>query len=493
MNAILIALFVVSLCNTANAGLSGAARGPLVLQNGGTDRDKTLVMAASVKTKSNDMLAASSANFLAAFLTRHGGAACIMGGVMAHFIFGSLYCSPNFATYSPPSLRFFDGLQHEGQQSDLNLCLPLTLVAQCFAMPVGTIVVKSLGPRKTMLLGSLIVSAGVFLSSYANSLATFLFFYSIVFGIGVGLGYTAPMIAGWKWMPQSKGLVSGGILTGFGAGGFIFNLVGTMLANPKGLNPVNGAFPQEVYDNFPKMLRTLATIYMIMSLVASSLISEPGISATLSSPSQKISQPEVPGIGVADALKTPQFWLMWCMIAMSAGAGLNVASTYKSFAVASPALSGDGFQALVGGLGALANGFGRIFWGTLSDKIGFKQSFAILTLLQALVHAYYPATATSKPLFAIFTCLCYFFLAGNFALMPPSIQKLYGPLNGSLIYGLIYSAFGTASIGSTYMNKLLKATLGYDGVFKVLSLFSIMAAMLTSQLQPLKSFPGSTI
>lgn len=460
------------------------------------ERERLAVVAAAAvqsqgksKGKGKGVTMEGPSNKKDGLLFKYAGASCILGGALAHVVFGTLYCWSNFASYSPPSLRYFDGLQHSGGQPDANFALPLTLVAQCLSMPVGTIVVKSLGSRKTMLLGGLVVAAGVYLSSYATSLATFLFFYSFMFGTGVGLGYTAPMIAGWKWMPQSKGLVSGGILTGFGAGGFVFNLVGTMLANPKGLNPVNGVFPQEVYDNFPKMLRTLAVVYAGMAIVASTLIIEP----VAPKEQQAQLQPEAPGVSVTDALKTSQFWLMWLMIVASASAGLNVASTYKQYAGISPALAGDGFQSLVGGLGALANGFGRIFWGTLSDKIGFKQSFVLLTLLQALVHGYYPATAHSKTLFGLFTCLCYFLLAGNFALMPPSIQRVFGARNGALIYGLVYSSFGVASIGGTYLNKILKESLGMDGVFRVLSLLSIVAAILTAQLQPLKSFPGSTI
>lgn len=86
------------------------------------------------------------------------------------------------------------------------------------------------------------------------------------------------------------------------------------------------------------------------------------------------------------------------MIVSSASAGLNVASVYKQFAAGATALSGDGYQALVGGIGALCNGLGRLFWGTLSDKIGFKTSFISLTLLQSLLHLSYSASASSKVL-----------------------------------------------------------------------------------------------
>lgn len=69
------------------------------------------------------------------------------------------------------------------------------------------------------------MALGVFLSSYAPNLAVFMFCYSLLFGGGVGLAYTAPMVNGWKWFPDKKGLVSGAVVAGFGSGGFVFNQV----------------------------------------------------------------------------------------------------------------------------------------------------------------------------------------------------------------------------------------------------------------------------
>lgn len=69
------------------------------------------------------------------------------------------------------------------------------------------------------------MALGVFLSSFAPNLATFMLCYSFLFGAGVGLAYTAPMVNGWRWFPDKKGLVSGAVVAGFGAGGFVFNQV----------------------------------------------------------------------------------------------------------------------------------------------------------------------------------------------------------------------------------------------------------------------------
>jgi hypothetical protein len=42
-----------------------------------------------------------------------------------------------------------------------------------------------------------------------KELSQFILFYAITFGSGVGIAYTAPMAAGWKWFPDKKGLVTG--------------------------------------------------------------------------------------------------------------------------------------------------------------------------------------------------------------------------------------------------------------------------------------------
>jgi MFS transporter, OFA family, oxalate/formate antiporter len=330
------------------------------------------------------------------------GTLCVLGGTLAHFTFGSVYCWGNFNSYAPHYLK-----------SDF--IFPLTIVAQCFTMPFGPLITRKYGARKSALIGSWIMSFGVYFSSFATDLHTFTFCYSIMVGCGIGIAYTAPMVAGWSWLPNSKGFVSGAVLTGFGLGGFFFNLVGSNMVNPLGIDPVRGRFPDEIHDSFPLMLRNLASIYSAISLVGCILITEPPkVVISLDEETdyendkdkdKRDLSTELLGVTIAEAIKTPQFWLMWAMIITSASAGLNVASMYKQFAAISPQLKGDSYQALTGGMGALFNGFGRLFWGSVSDKIGFKLSFTILTVSQALLQMVYPYSQSSKVRYTLFLFL----------------------------------------------------------------------------------------
>ena len=54
-------------------------------------------------------------------------------------------------------------------------------------------------------------------------------------GLGSGMCYLVPLICGWEWFPQNKGLVTGCVLGGFGFGSFIFAQVSTKLVNPENI------------------------------------------------------------------------------------------------------------------------------------------------------------------------------------------------------------------------------------------------------------------
>jgi hypothetical protein len=141
------------------------------------------------------------------------------------------------------------------------------------------------------MLGCWLTAAAVYMSSYQKTLGSFILFYSFLFGTGAGLAYTSPMAAGWKWLPNHKGLVTGGVLASFGAGGFLFSMIGSKHVNPSGLNPVEGRFPPEVYERFPSMLRKLAVMYAVVSFIGSCFVTEPAPVQASSVPAAVVASP----------------------------------------------------------------------------------------------------------------------------------------------------------------------------------------------------------
>jgi len=421
--------------------------------------------------------------------SRWNGPLCILGGALGHLALGTLYCWGNFLSYIPPKLRFLDGGDRVGQP-DAIYVVSLSLVAQALAMPFGPTLTSKFGASGAFLFGTWMMAFGTYMASFfTEDLKKYMIFYSLFFGAGSGFAYTAPMSAGWKWLPHSKGLVSGGILTGFGFGGFIFALIGSSIANPNGFDKdlETGRFPVSVYKNFPKMLRRLAVVYAGLSLVGSLMLTEPKTDndTDTSSESAKKGSVIAPGYTIRQAVCTRQFWTMWAMVVCSATCGLNTASIYKQFAGSEPNLHGDTFQATVGGIAAIFNGTGRLAWGLLSDAIGFKNSFTILTIIQGIFMGVYKYSAARRSTFLANTCALFFCLAGNLALMPAAVQRVFGPNRGAAIYGVMFSAFAVASTVGSTVTKKLAVSIGWSGVFTTLATMSLVATAITQTLTPL--------
>ena len=118
-------------------------------------------------------------------------------------------------------------------------------------------------------------------------------------------------------------------------------------------------------------------------------------------------------------------------------------------------------------------------------------------------------------LFVAMTCLSFFTLAGNFALAPPAVQRLFGPKKGALIFGVLFSAFGVASVGGNflsavsiyiclsngilnisefkYISQALLSRFGWNGIFRALSLLSLLAALITTALRPVGTYSESSV
>ena len=330
---------------------------------------------------------------------------------------------------------------------------------------------------RSMMVGSLTMSLGVFLSSFSKKLSSFLLTYCVLFGLGTGLCYTSPIVAGWRHLPEKKGLVSGCVLGGFGLGGFVFNMVGSALSNPKqlSLDPETKLFPEEVYANFSPMLRKLSLIYAAMQLTGAALMKLskiPPAPPKSNGPSDR---------KLITCIFSRDFLLLWTCIVLSSTAGLNTVSVYKMFGNQHPSLKSDTFLAAVGGVGSVANGVGRTGWGALQDKLGFRKLFTGLTLIQATTTLMYRYTVHSRPLFTFATMVLFCCLGGNFAMAPGACAKLFGAQMGPKVFAVLFSGFATAAIGGSALNKALMSS-GFSATFKVMAFASVAAAALVTSL-----------
>ena len=96
-------------------------------------------------------------------------------------------------------------------------------------------------------------------------------------------------------------------------------------------------------------------------------------------------------------------------------------------------------------IASIFNGLGRLFWASVSDKIGRKNVFLIMFASQAILYVLMPQIR-GQLLFTILGCYLLACYGGGFATMPAFAADAFGPKNIGRIYGMMLTAWGVAGI-----------------------------------------------
>ena len=129
---------------------------------------------------------------------------------------------------------------------------------------------------------------------------------------------------------------------------------------------------------------------------------------------------------------------------------LNVTAGAALISVAAPLAQeltqvGPALGAVAVCLISLFNGAGRLFWGTMSDRIGRSRAFMAMFLLQAIAFALLPVTDQFWLLLVpvALIALCY---GGGFGTMPAFATDVFGAKNAGTIYGAMLTAWSAGAI-----------------------------------------------
>jgi MFS family permease len=116
------------------------------------------------------------------------------------------------------------------------------------------------------------------------------------------------------------------------------------------------------------------------------------------------------------------------------------------------------------GLLSLFNIGGRIFWASLSDRIGRKPTYTVFFALGMLLYAAAPSAGASGSLalFVAIFCIILTMYGGGFATIPAYIADLFGVGNVSAIHGRLLTAWSTAGIlGPVLVNYVREFQIGH--------------------------------
>jgi MFS family permease len=330
--------------------------------------------------------------------------------------------------------------------------------------------------------GFLISALGLYLRQYWLVVVG----YGFVGGIGLGIGYISPVSTLIKWFPDRPGLATGIAIMGFGGGALIASpLTQQLLAafGGSGANPdVNG---------IAQTFLVMGLIYAVFMSMGWLLIRVPpddwkpaGWDPTQARQSTMISRGNV---SARNAIKTPQFWLLWVVLCFNVTAGIGILERANPiftdfFRDSTPAetigAAAVGFVAIL----SLANSLGRILWSSLSDYLGRKNMYRIYLGVGALLYlALTLMTNGNRVLFLICTILILSFYGAGFATVPAYLRDLFGTYQVGAIHGRLLTAWSTAGVlGPLIVNAIADARIsaGVQGPGRYTPAFMIMIGLL---------------
>ncbi len=291
--------------------------------------------------------------------------------------------------------------------------------------------------------------------------------YGVIGGIGLGIGYISPVSTLIKWFPDRPGLATGMAIMGFGGGALVASPLSRQLMNwydPAYDPAVAGTVPS---GNAVALLwLTLAGLYLVFMMFGAFIVRVPAANwrpdgfdpASV----KKKSLVTTENVSANNAIKTPQFWLLWIVLFTNVTAGIGIleqaAPMIQDFfrngeTSTVAAATAAGFVGLL----SLFNMAGRFVWSSTSDYIGRKPIYMVylgVGIVLYLILATLGSTATW--IFVLTAAIIISFYGGGFATVPAYLRDLFGTYQVGAIHGRLLTAWAAAGIaGPLIINGIL--------------------------------------
>ena len=385
----------------------------------------------------------------------------LAAGFIIMLCYGLLYA---WSIYSSPLSEQFGWTS-----ALLGTCFTVILTSFCLGGVLGSILTKRLDSRRSVMIGAVMSLAGYGLASTVTAESVWLLFAAFsVSGLACGVVYNATVSTVVMRFPDKKGFASGLLLMSFGASTLVLGSLASALMSSESIGW------RSVY------LATGILLLIVGVLGSRFIVSDAGDIAANAAAAGKS------GFTPKQMLGSASFWLFFCSAAILTLFGQGIIGHARSIAVEGGA--GASLAALTVGLGSVANGVGRIVFGILHDKKGYKfaltlDAFILIAAGAALV-VFLPKNAPAVIIAAIMLC------GLGYGAVPPISSSVTQEFFGSEYYAQNFSITNlsiiVASFGSTIMGSLQTGSGSYVSGIAVLAALELVPIVLLAVLSKLR-------
>ena len=384
---------------------------------------------------------------------------CLIGA----FVVGLAY------TWSVLQMPFIQQLGGDSVTSTVVLCYTVTVVTSCMAPSVFGSFTKKLGPKKTVLLGTLLFGLGYIISGRTTNMA--LFFLSFGLGTGIGSGFIYPTIMGYMAtvFPDKRGSVSGAIAGVYGGASIIWS-------------PLLAGWIEQSGLAFALLI---AGVIALVCIGAVSLMIEPvpeGYgeykvkAAAPSGTSKTVRKTTLPDLTRGQMVKTSMFYVAIIAFAFGCTSGMMVISQVSSIMQKSFAMTATDAAFYVS-VTSFMSMMGRFIWGWVTDHFNKYVTLSIicglpiLTMGLLVVSSSLPLTVACLAV----TALCY---GGFGSTITPITADLFGSKHVTENYGVMYLSFGFAGLIGPQLAVNFSSGGDYTAAYLVAAVISVIALIM---------------
>lgn len=353
--------------------------------------------------------------------------------------------------------------------TQLSVTFTVVMAFFCLGGFIGGLMSKKVKARYYILAAGILIFIGFFVASMTkDSPATLYLGFGVLCGLGAGFAYNGTMGTISAWFPDKQGLISGILLMGFGLSSFI---VGKIFA---------AAAPSDGSDAWASFYRIFGIVILVLMIVCSFFVVRPG--EDFKPPqgnSKKVVREPASDVNTATMIRQPSFWLMYVWAIMVSAAGLALVGQASGIATQVGTTASDGTIATVVGMISIMNGIGRVIYGAMYDKVGYR-----LTMLVDMISFFIAAAILILALKSgAFILIILGFLVGGFAyggvtpMQSAVVSDFYGRTYYSVNFSVIVTNLLIGSFASTIAGKLYDMSQSYMSTIYMMFLVTAVSVV----------------
>ena len=434
--------------------------------------------------------------------------------IAIHLCIGSVYA---WSIFNPALMRAHGVVTPAAEDwvlADVTWIFSVAIVFLGLSAAIGGKWLERVGPRMVGVSAALCWGGGFLVGALgilSHQLWLLYLGYGVIGGVGLGLGYVSPVSTLIRWFPDRRGMATGMAIMGFGGGAMIGAplkswLIRSFYEAPQYLGAASevdlvteagrrmthvGGELREVVVVGPAELGGMivpgpegvyvvgtgetgvAATFVVLGLAYLVIMTLAAFSYRVPAEDWRPKGWQPPSEGEAgkrmisrrhvhidQALKTPQFYLLWIVLCFNVTAGIGVLGVAKTmmseiFGSTLPGIVDGAFAGTYVLMISVFNMGGRFFWATISDYIGRKRTYHVFFVLGIALYLSIPYTAqqvSASPavmwlvIFYGATMLIFTMYGGGFATIPAYLADIFGTRFVGGIHGRLLTAWSTAGV-----------------------------------------------